>query len=254
MPNIVFVLSISRTELENSIRGYYGSERIDASNYLRRFIDIQFDVPQPNSNKFCEMLVKYYGFNDFFMEGRGGLEGLDGFYEMATLMFTIAKIDLRTWDRIFAHSRLAAIQVGSGDQIIMELIFLLCFLRITQPEFYSKIRAKQFTVQELVNELENKLPRMLIEPNNETNYGRPQNYHAILAIAELFYIYDYSINGRTGSILSAKQGDESLNLDFTVINKELFKNDIDWIKRYLRIDKDISFFTDMVDMASNFKD
>ena len=129
VPNIVFVLSICRKELENSIRGFYGSDRIDATNYLRRFIDIQFDIPHPKSDKFCQMLIQYYGFNDYFLEEPGGQNSLNEFYDMVALMFSVYDIDLRTWDRIFAHSRLAAIQLGSQAQLLMNLIFLLCFLQ-----------------------------------------------------------------------------------------------------------------------------
>lgn len=254
VPNIVFVLSICRKELENAIRGYYGSDRIDATNYLRRFIDIQFDVPHPKSNKFCKMLIYYYSFNDYFLEGRGGQNGLNEFYDMVVLMFSIYDIDLRTWDRVFAYSRLAAIQVGNNEQVLMDLIFLLCFLRITQPDFYSKIRSKEFSIQELIVELEKTLPRMLIEPNNETYYGGYRSYGIILAITELLYIYDYSINGKNGPILSLKETKADLNLVFSIIDKERVKTDIGWIERYLRLNVDISYFTCKVDLASNFEE
>ena len=254
VPNIVFVLSICRKELENSIRGFYGSDRIDATNYLRRFIDIQFDVPHPKSDNFCKMLIQYYGFNNYFLEEPGGQNGLNEFYDMVALMFSVYDIDLRTWDRIFAHSRLAAIQLGSQAQLLMNLIFLLCFLRIIQPDFYSKIRSKEFSIQGLINELENTLPRMLIVPDTETYYGRPRNHGVILAITELLYIYGYAINGHNGPILSGKGTDTDLNLNFSVIEKDRVKTDIGWIERYMCLDKDILNFTYTVDLASNFKD
>lgn len=254
VPNIVFVLSICRKELENSIRGFYGSDRIDATNYLRRFIDIQFDVPHPKSDNFCKMLIQYYGFNNYFLEEPGGQNGLNEFYDMVALMFSVFEIDLRTWDRIFAHSRLAAIQLGSNAQLLMDLVFLLCFLRITQPDFYSKIRSKAFSIQGLIDELENTLPRILIEPDNETYYGKPRNHGVILAITELLYIYDYSINRNNGSILSGKGTGADLNLNFSVIDKERVKTGIGWIERYMCLDKDILNFTYTVDLASNFKD
>ena len=173
---------------------------------------------------------------------------------MVALMFSVYDIDLRTWDRIFAHSRLAAIQLGSQAQLLMNLIFLLCFLRIIQPDFYSKIRSKEFSIQGLIDELENTLPRKLIVPDNETYYGRPRNHGVILAITELLYIYDYSINGHNGPILSGKGTATDLNLNFSVIEKDRVKTDIGWIERYMCLDKDILNFTYTVDLASNFKD
>ena len=200
------------------------------------------------------MLIQYYGFNDYFLEEPGGQNSLNEFYDMVALMFSVYDIDLRTWDRIFAHSRLAAIQLGSQAQLLMNLIFLLCFLRIIQPDFYSKIRSKEFSIQGLIDELENTLPRMLIVPDTETYYGRPRNHGVIRAITELLYIYDYSINGHNGPILSGKGTDTDLNLNFSVIEKDRVKTDIGWIERYMCLDKDILNFSYTVDLASNFKD
>ena len=47
IPNIVFVLPISKKQFEYSIQGYYGSDKIDATNYLRRFIDLECELPIP---------------------------------------------------------------------------------------------------------------------------------------------------------------------------------------------------------------
>ena len=47
IPNVIFVLSVNKKQLGYAIQGYYGSSNIDASNYLRRFIDIEYSLPQP---------------------------------------------------------------------------------------------------------------------------------------------------------------------------------------------------------------
>ena len=40
VPGIVFILSVDKKQFGNAIRGYYGSDLIDANEYLRRFIDL----------------------------------------------------------------------------------------------------------------------------------------------------------------------------------------------------------------------
>ena len=45
VPNIVFVLSIDKVQLGNAICGVYGSDKIDAEEYLKRFIDIEYSIP-----------------------------------------------------------------------------------------------------------------------------------------------------------------------------------------------------------------
>ena len=68
IPNIVFVLPISKKQFEYSIQGYYGSDKIDATNYLRRFIDLECELPTPDSESMCQLLYDHYHFDDFFKE------------------------------------------------------------------------------------------------------------------------------------------------------------------------------------------
>ena len=64
--NIVFVLAIDKIQLGNAVRGVYGSEHIDAEEYLRRFIDIEYTIPEPDSDNFSKYLYSYFNFDEFF--------------------------------------------------------------------------------------------------------------------------------------------------------------------------------------------
>lgn len=57
IPNIVFVLSIDKEQLSNSIRGYYGSDLIKADEYLKRFIDIEYTLPDPDVDVFANIYL-----------------------------------------------------------------------------------------------------------------------------------------------------------------------------------------------------
>lgn len=48
VPNIVFVLSINKEQLCCALQGYYGSNEMNASEYLKRFIDIEMNLPEGN--------------------------------------------------------------------------------------------------------------------------------------------------------------------------------------------------------------
>lgn len=63
---IVFVLSIDKNHLASAVKGFYGSEQIDSNEYLRRFIDLEYSIPIPQTKLFNEYLFGYYQFNDFF--------------------------------------------------------------------------------------------------------------------------------------------------------------------------------------------
>ena len=54
---IIFVLAINRTELSHSVKALYGQD-FDANGYLKRFIDIDFVLPEPDRRKFISSHLK----------------------------------------------------------------------------------------------------------------------------------------------------------------------------------------------------
>jgi len=64
---IVFVLSIDKKHLASAVKGFYGSEEIDSYEYLRRFIDLEYSIPRPETKLFNKYLFDYYQYNDFFL-------------------------------------------------------------------------------------------------------------------------------------------------------------------------------------------
>lgn len=54
--NIIFVLSVDKKQLENSVKRIFGTNDGDVNGYLRKFIDVDFQLPD-NSN---EELIHYH--------------------------------------------------------------------------------------------------------------------------------------------------------------------------------------------------
>lgn len=144
IPNIIFVLSVNKKQLAYAIQGYYGSSNIDADNYLRRFIDIEFSLPQPQNEDFCQYLYDTYDFIEVFKnkdrivhnEFRSDEEN---FMRMANVLLSSTKLDLRTIDKIFAHTRLAIKEFSINNYIVPDVFFLLCFLKIANADLYRNI-------------------------------------------------------------------------------------------------------------------
>ena len=55
--NVVFVLAVNRAELVHSVKALYGSG-FDAEGYLRRFFDLDFQLPEPDRKRFVSDLLK----------------------------------------------------------------------------------------------------------------------------------------------------------------------------------------------------
>ena len=64
--NIVFVFGINRDELCSSLKSIYGA--IDTDVYLRRFFDMEFTLPEVDSEKFGRHLMQRFGLGEFFGE------------------------------------------------------------------------------------------------------------------------------------------------------------------------------------------
>ena len=63
--NIVFVLAVNRSELGHSIKALYGSG-FDAEGYLRRFFDVDFQLPEPERDAFIAAMLNATQINDYF--------------------------------------------------------------------------------------------------------------------------------------------------------------------------------------------
>ncbi len=55
--NVVFVLAVNRAELVHSVKALYGT-CFDAEGYLRRFFDLDFQLPEPGRAQFVEDLLE----------------------------------------------------------------------------------------------------------------------------------------------------------------------------------------------------
>lgn len=197
IPNIIFVLSVNKKQLGYAIQGYYGSGNIDADNYLRRFIDIEYSLPRPDSDKFCQYLFNTYQFDKVFnhkdrKQYREFSSDADNFKRIATILMSASNLDLRTSDKIFTHTRLALMEFSAKNYIIPDVFFLLCYLRIANPILYHNIIEEKYTAQQLLDEIEGFIPFELLVMNENDTSWRQMTY----TIASLILMYTLDDNGR----------------------------------------------------------
>ena len=64
--NIIFVLSVDKKVLCESIKAIYGGLNIDTDAYLRRFIDLEFDLPEPSITDFIDAQFEQKGIGVYF--------------------------------------------------------------------------------------------------------------------------------------------------------------------------------------------
>ena len=232
VPNICFILAIDKTQLECSIKGFYGNSEIDAENYLRRFIDIEFSLPKPTIKDFTALLYANYNFADYF----SGLEdyqkaksGSKSLQALASDLFDGFNLDLRSFDKVMAHTRLALMQLGNSA-ILVELVFLLCFLRIVKPDLFIALQEHRYSIQELVNQIESSFPRILLDESLDYKYSF-NAHHTMYVIGPLLSMYDNNTGYHTERVFHNLSESSEFPIVCSVMDKEKLREAIIWFHR-----------------------
>ena len=154
VPNVVFVLSIDKIQLGNAIKGVYGSDFIDSEEYLRRFIDLEYAIPEPDTDVFYEYLFDYYKFNEFFnaperLKYRELQKDSEYFLSISKLLFTNRNIPLRQQEKIFGLVRVALRSFSLNKYVVPHIFLFLAFIKITDSDFYESIKNKKLTLPQV---------------------------------------------------------------------------------------------------------
>lgn len=136
--NIVFVLSIDKKQLSHAICGVYGSEKIDTTEYLRRFIDIEYSLPEPNNKEYFDYLYTYYGLGEFLSENRIGDGKNNNLRNILRLLLINAK--LRQQEKILTYTRIMVRTFSSREQFDLGLVGFLIYVKFLHLDFYNDLK------------------------------------------------------------------------------------------------------------------
>lgn len=193
VPNIIFVLAVNIDQLQYAVQGFYGSSNIDGKQYLKRFIDIEYSLPAPNLEEYCKFMFGAYDFNSFFNHHQRRthhelyMEG-EMFETIAIDIIVASNLNLRMTNKIFAYTRLALSGYSLDQYVFPDLFFLLCYFKVTNRKLYDDIKEGQFSLQELLNQVEQHLPSTIFKSDNR--YFTEHNI--AYALAGLIFKYNYS--------------------------------------------------------------
>lgn len=191
VPNIIFVLGLNINQLQYAVQGFYGSTNIDGREYLRRFIDLEISLPKPNTESFAKHLFKELGFIEMFQahNNAGWVENRDKegtlFIDAFVDMLTAYKLNLRLIIRIFTFMRLALAGAPKNERIDADLFCFLCFLKFILPEVYTKIENQNYSLQQLLDEIERVFPSTVLRQTSR--FGTQRRMAWLTAKLIVFY-------------------------------------------------------------------
>ncbi|MGJ8759843.1 MAG: KAP family P-loop NTPase fold protein [Polaribacter sp.] len=256
VPNVVFVLSIDKTQLGNAVKGVYGSDFIDSDEYLRRFIDLEYSIPEPEADVFYKYLFEYYQFNEFFDSAeRKQFHELqsDGehFLRVSKLLFTNKNISLRQQEKIFGLARVALRSFNANSYVVPHIFIFLAFIKITNSEFYQNLKNKKLTIKQVQEKY------LTIIESNKNDDTEQELMWLEVYLVNFYHNYLESRHYRKRLYeYDSENGSNKLLID-SIINKEKnssFVNILENIHRsHSKGDLDLGYFINRLELLENLK-
>lgn len=151
LDNFIFVLCMDKNQLSHSIGTVYGNN-MDSVGYLRRFIDLEFTLPQPDINTYFNYMISQYELQ---------FKNQEYFWYIIKELSIINNISLRDIDKLFINLKVLLPQIDILKEntnfklaytlTVSNIYAYLLVLKIKRPLDYKKILEKNYTQREIVN-------------------------------------------------------------------------------------------------------
>lgn len=161
IPGLVFVIATDPEHLPNAIAAVYG-ERTNSETYLRKFVDFEYDLPEPTAQQYISTLADEFQLSTLcaavsqhsINRARGPLSNdyksmVDQYgraLDVAEVIDCFPKLassfDLTLRDQAQAFTLLNAyLRAAPRDAVIIPRIFTLaCVLRFVRPDLYRLLK------------------------------------------------------------------------------------------------------------------
>jgi hypothetical protein len=147
VPNILFVLSVDKSQLEASVAAIYGSG-INAREYLRRFIDLEYRLPSVTSEAFVKSLLLRFGIDDVLSAS----QSKETFLRYFTKLSQAHGLSYRSQEKIM--TRLSVILSMYKNIAFPAFIALLLLLRSERNELYQRLSKGEMEYEEIMKYLD----------------------------------------------------------------------------------------------------
>ncbi len=158
---LVFVLAMDKVQLSHSVKAIYGAE-FEAIGYLRRFIDIEYTLPESELDAFIDQLYINFGFNDFFqkrMQHRELQYEKDHLKDTFKLLANAKKLSLREVEQLFAKINLVIQSTAENTYLYPALLAFLIIAKEYHYDNYNDYINKGDTPEKLISDLYAMIPQ-----------------------------------------------------------------------------------------------
>jgi hypothetical protein len=166
---LIFVLALDKEQLGHSIKAVYGNG-IDSVGYLRRFIDFEYQLKEPDKTSYIDSLFSALQLDKFF-QPRKKYEELqhdeDHLKNVFSMLATNLRLSLREIEQFLASINIAIRTAKENDYIFPALLVFLLISKHFRSDAYQRYVSGKGDESELINYLYEIVP----EKNRNENFG-----------------------------------------------------------------------------------
>lgn len=170
---VVFVLAIDKEQLKHAICGVYGSEQLNATSYLLRFIDVEFALSSPNEDVLVRYFIDYYqlgpGYVNLHNVELGAFES-DFFESLLVALVKHQKLPIRNLEKLLVKVKLGLETIRPNEYKLPELLLFLAYLTQCYPTAIEMLSGTKIPPSNLLLELRKYLPQKEVLTNEVAFY------------------------------------------------------------------------------------
>lgn len=223
--NVVFVIAVDQKQLGNSIRGYYGSDLIDADDYLRRFFDVQFNLPKYRTPGLIDSIFERFDLSSVPFEDEEKEKNIiNSFKNFIEMMYMSKDLSIRQLEKWIIHTRLV-LYLSSQRQISRETVAFLVYLLFFDPDVYNQLKSNDFNNQSLFSLLAHYFPKY---SNDIEDYMKDGVIRAHIVIVEILKMR--LDNNTFKEMIVESNGQTLLELDNSNVDEKALHFAIEYVK------------------------
>lgn len=148
---LIFVLPIDKKQLSESIKSQYGN--IDANSYLKRFIDLEYNLTNSNVDKFCDNLYYSVYQLDKVLISKEIKQEYGEYNELAMLKYLVKSMNLslREIEQVFIQINIIFKTIEPDfSEMHFRVIMFFVTLKLKDSELYDDLVDKRKNIEEIL--------------------------------------------------------------------------------------------------------
>ena len=153
---VIFALAVNRSQLLHAVKALYGQD-FEADDYLKRFFDVDFRLPEPDKVTFVADHLNRAGLDALF--GKNPIlwnahEEREVFHKMLSVLLGGSPLTLREIRQAIQHLGLVFASVDAQEQPFAIPTAMAIILKCVVPATYNQLRRRAISGGGAVNHVE----------------------------------------------------------------------------------------------------